>query len=67
MKRLLLLLILTLSSCMPCRPMYVGMEWTEWERVHKAIEAGNYLKDCVYTKVTPEGEYEFDCYFHEVY
>jgi hypothetical protein len=47
--------------------MYVGMKWTEWEKVHEAIEAGNYLKDCVYTKVTPEGEYEFDCYFNEVY
>lgn len=55
----LVLLGCTLYS--QCRPMGMGITFREWDTYRNDLLAGNYQKDCIYTKVTENGEYSYNC------
>jgi hypothetical protein len=44
-----------------CRPLGVGFTWNENEMVRFNMVEGNYQKSCVYTTVTEDGQYQYDC------
>ena len=49
-----------------CSNHYVGERIIEWERVNGGIERGNYIRDCTYTKIYNNGNYEYQCSYNEV-
>ena len=62
--RILLFLVLTLSSCTfntynACRPMQVGMVWKETETLRSTLEPGVYEKEQVYTEVYTNSDYKY--------
>jgi hypothetical protein len=64
MKLLSLIFLLTvLSGCTNvfCRPMGVGLRFSEWEILRNELSVGNYQKECIYTSVMMNGEYTYDC------
>jgi hypothetical protein len=41
--------------------MGMGITFREWDTYRNDLLAGNYQKDCIYTKVTENGEYSYNC------
>jgi hypothetical protein len=66
MRYLVAFIIFMFSGCTvynACRPMMVGVTWSETETISNSLPAGTYNKTCEYMKVALNGEYSYDCWY----